>query len=112
MTICRHCKRPTPMGMCACDMIPSERVAQCPSDATACSLIVGYRLENGTDKAELYFLPGRLAQKTLDQMADLISDGWMVSRIIYSANAIGEGPPRSGSNSPKDVIGGSSPPTC
>ena len=65
----------------------SERVAQCPSDATACSLIVGYRLENGTDKAELYFLPGRPAQKTLDQMADLISDGWMVSKIIYSDSA-------------------------
>lgn len=65
----------------------SEKVAQCPSDATACSLIAGYRLENGTDKAELYFLPGRPAQKTLDQMADLISDGWMVSKIIYSDNA-------------------------
>lgn len=64
----------------------SERVAQCPSDATDCS-VVGYRLENGTDKAELYFLPGRLAQKTLDQMADLISDGWMVTGIIYSENS-------------------------
>lgn len=27
-------------------------------------------------------------------------------------NVSGEGPPRSGSNSPKDVIGGSSQPTC
>jgi len=25
------------MGMCSCDMMPSERAAQCPSDATACS---------------------------------------------------------------------------
>ena len=65
----------------------SERVAQCPSDATDCSLIVGYRLENETDKTELYFLPGRPAQKTLDQMDDLISDGWMVSKIIYSDSA-------------------------
>lgn len=64
----------------------SERVAQCPSTATDCS-IVGYRLENGTDKAELYFLPGRPAQKMLDQMANLISDGWMVSMIIYSDSA-------------------------
>ena len=64
----------------------SEKVAQCPSAATDCS-IVGYRLENRTDKAELYFLPGRPAQKTLDQMADLISDGWMVTGIIYSENA-------------------------
>jgi hypothetical protein len=65
----------------------AKEKANDPSDATACSLIVGYRLENGTDKAEIYFLPNRPAQKTLDQMADLISDGWMVSRIIYSENA-------------------------
>ncbi len=41
---------------------------------------------------------------------------WRMTRIFhrqyFSPNAIGEGPPRSGSNSPKDVIGGSSPPTC
>lgn len=32
--------------------------------------------------------------------------------LSFLENVSGEGPPRSGSNSPKDVIGGSSPPTC
>lgn len=58
-----------------------------PLRAATCSRIVGYRLEDGTDKAELYFLPGRPAQKTLNQMAELIKSGWMVTGIIYSENA-------------------------
>lgn len=66
-----------------------ERTASGPSDTTACSRIVGYRLEAGIDKAELYFLPGRPTQKTLDRMSDLIGDGWMVTGIIYSENERG-----------------------
>lgn len=86
---CPFCGNAITLGNgCHCK-VGSEREALGQSDATACSRIVGYRLEDGTDKAELYFLPGRPAQKTLNQMAELIKSGWMVTGIIYSENERG-----------------------
>jgi len=50
-----------------------------------------------------------------DSAAEWINDlGRPLQKWAYfrKPNACGEGPPRCGLNSPKDVIGGSSPPTC
>ena len=86
MNTCKHCSHSNSYFRTECYRCGKPLKRFCLLDAMDCS-IVGYRLENRTDKAELYFLPGRPAQKTLDQMADLISDGWMVSKIIYSDSA-------------------------
>lgn len=91
MKRCTNC--PTPklcVGSLRCQRSQAEEEAWARRSAAACSRIVGYRLQNGTDVAQLFFLPGIPSQRTLDQMADLIADGWMVTEIIYSENATGE----------------------
>lgn len=91
-----------------CQTCAREREASRQADATACSRIVGYRLQDGTDKAEIHFLPGRPSQKTLNQLAELLKCGWLVTGIIYSENvkdhspigAVGASNPESDSAAP------------
>lgn len=68
----------------------SEKLERlCPSDATGYSQsVIGYRLEDGTNKMECFFLPGRPAQRTLDMVAEHLKDGWVLTDAIRPANAI------------------------
>jgi hypothetical protein len=56
------------------------------SAATCSQSVIGYRLKDGTDKMECYFLPGRPQQRTLDMVAEHLKAGWILTEVIRPAN--------------------------
>jgi len=57
------------------------------SAADCSQSVIGYRLEDGTNKMECRFLPGRPQQRTLDMVAEHLKAGWILTEVIRPANA-------------------------
>jgi len=89
MKSCTNC--PTPklcVGSLRCQRPQAEEQAEARRSAADCSQsVIGYRLEDGTDKMECYFLPGRPQQRTLDMVAEHLKAGWILTEVIRHANA-------------------------
>lgn len=92
----RYCKHGVIADMCndaeCCPLAAAKEKAEARRSAADCSQsVIGYRLEDGTDKMECFFLPGRPTQRTLDMVAEHLKAGWILTDVIRPANAQGHG---------------------